>query len=562
MTRLCLLALLLTASTHSLWAQDAPGPIQHFSKDVDILIRLKSPDRTLEKVTELINAVQPGAGTLFEQQANSLGKLIANPTMTGVDNTKDWYVGVYSNEVSQPTVVFGIPATNVKDMQDVLGDEIVTEVHDNYVFYTEKQFDIPQATEESNATAELTGEVMKTFAEGDLSLFINVDHLAGVYQDQVELMQDQVLDGLNNLRDLMPSNQGINVDAIVEMYGTMAEGMFQGIEDGQSCTVAIALGEAGIDIKEHLGFKPSSPTGEYFSGLESSDLSQISKLPADCQMYYAAHGGLQKIAQWGLNMTGSMVTDDKVKEEFGKVTAEFGELDLGTMAGSMSIAPSLDNGIMNVCALVEATPIDKLRNVVRKMNTVMSDIDLNGVKQTSKVEEDAETYGDYKADIITINQEVNENLDPTGIQKRIRTVMFGNEGMTTRTLYMEDQYLTSLGGGKPAMEGLLKSVESSGENATLAEYRKPLLEQANLLFLIDIPGAVGRGLMVASQVEEFNLPVDADMIQNLNLQTSFLGFAMGSQPNGLQLQTHIPTTQIKEIAKLGALFAALQTQRF
>lgn len=562
MSRLCLLAMLLVASTSAAWAQDSAGPLQHFSKDVDVLIRMKSPDRTLEKVTALVNAVQPGAGAMFSQQAENLGVLIANPKMTGVDNTKDWYVGVYSNQVEQPIVVFGIPATDVEDMQDVLGDKIITEVHDNYVFYTEKQFEIPQATADSNATSELTEQSLATFSEGDLSLFINADHLAGVYADQIDVMQDQVLDGLNNLRALMPRDQGINVDAIIDMYGTVAEGVFQGVEDGTSCTVAISVSESGVDIKEYLDFKPSTPTANYFSGLEPSDLSMISKLPADGQVYYAAHGGLKKLAEWGLSMTGSMVTDEDTKAEFDKVTAEFSNLDLGGMAGSMSISTTLDNGIINASAIAQATPIDNLRKIMRKMNTVLSDIDLNGVKQTSKVDEDAETYGDYKADVITITQEVNEALDPTGMQKKMRAAMFGEEGMTTRTLYMEDQYLTSMGGGKPAMETLLKSVESDSGNSTLEEYRKPLLEKANLLFLIDIPGAVGRGVMAATQVADLDLPVDASMIENLNLQTSYIGYAMGSEPNALRMQTHIPITQIQGIAKLGAMFAALRMQQF
>src|SRR5690606_5155632 len=100
-------------------------PLSFFASDVDVVIRLREPDQTFEKLIGLANQIQPGAGDQIKAQQDAiLGRMISNPTLTGVDQSRDWYAGVYTHSDSPPTVVFAIPAVKSEDFKSALGEDV------------------------------------------------------------------------------------------------------------------------------------------------------------------------------------------------------------------------------------------------------------------------------------------------------------------------------------------------------------------------------------------------------------------------------------------------------
>ncbi len=539
------------------FGQDAP--LEHFTKDVGVVVRLKSFDKTLEKVVGLVDQVQEGAGSFVEQRAPEIGVAIANPTLTGVDQSRDWYVGIYPNETNPPIVVFVVPATETADMVDALGEGFTTSIEGTWVVYTEAQYEIPKAERSDSAVSLMGEEVMKTFDKGDLSIFVNVGTLTKIYESQIETGQEQILEQLNNLRFAMPEESGINMGAIVDMYGAGAESFFQGLKDAESFTSAISISpESGVTIDDYLVFDAASESGKALTGTSANEMPLISKLPEGAVVYYGLSGGIKEFMNWSMDMSASMLKDDAAREKLKVAMEKFNGIDFGSMVVGINIG-SLKGGLVRVSGVAEASPIDAARTAMREVTQLSSNMEFPGFKQEADIQIDAETYGDNKADLVKIKQEYEEGSDQAELQKKMQEIMFGEAGMETRVLYMKDAYLTTMGGGKEAMTTLVARQDSSRSNG-VDGVRQLMLEKANFIGMFDLASMVAQGTKAASSVEGFPLPVDEQMIDNLNIAPSYIGASVASEPNSVRARCNVPVIQMQSIGKIAALFTALQMQ--
>jgi hypothetical protein len=75
---------------------------------------------------------------------------------------------------------------------------------------------------------------------------------------------------------------------------------------------------------------------------------------------------------------------------------------------------------------------------------------------------------------------------------------------------------------------------------------------------MDLPSLVAQGLSAAAEIPGNPLPVDASMVDNLNIEQSYIGFSLASESNGIHCKTDIPVKQIQGFVKLGAMLGALQ----
>jgi hypothetical protein len=547
-----LCAVLLFCSAVSANAQE--NPLELYTGDVDLIIRLREPDQAVTKVVKLVNKVQPGAGDLLEAQgAAALGALISNPGLTGVDQSRDWYAGVYFQEEGKaPLVVFAIPALRTEDLVSALGPRMKTKVEGRMVLYTDGE-EIPTGPSALSTARKMDETTTKALTTGDLSVYVNVDHLSQVYDEQIELFKDKVLEGLNQLRFAQPQS-GIDMNVIVEMYGTIAEGFFQGLEDSENSVISISLSDTDVFVRSTVAFATDSAASKLLAKNPTSEMPQLNKLPANLPYYYGLSVDLKDLTQWGMKLTAGMTEDKAAAENIEAATKKLEPVSFGRLVGAFDIAES-PVGAFRGYSLMEAQPIDIVKTAFREISNAMSTFDSKAFKQTATIQVDAETYGNEKADVVTIKQEISPESDPGGIQTLIQNVMFGESGMESRTVYRKDTYAQTVGGGEKAMKDLLKALDGTRTN-NLVKYREGLMPQANFYQFVDLAGLIGKGLKTASQVEGFPLPINKQMVDSLGLQPSYIGVAAGSVPNRANFELRIPVEQIVGIAKLSVMIGA------
>ena len=76
----------------------AADPTDLLHKDAAVVVRLKAPDTTVKDLAAFIDKVQPGFGAIVQGQASTLGLAINNPTLAGVDMTRDWYIMIFEDD--------------------------------------------------------------------------------------------------------------------------------------------------------------------------------------------------------------------------------------------------------------------------------------------------------------------------------------------------------------------------------------------------------------------------------------------------------------------------------
>ena len=551
-TLICLFC--VSAATVAM-AQDEQNdsPWDLFSSDVGVLIRVHEPDRTIEKVAALAESIQPGMGDLVQQQAQMLGQAISNPEMIGVDQSRDWYAGVYVQQYSPPIIVFAIPAVNADDMVSVLEDEMTTRVEGRWVLYTDAE-SFPNSSEE-RASAELN-EAFKTAVESsDLTVFVNADRLADVFAEQINLAEDRALEVLNSRRFLLP-DMGVDTTVLMNFYSQFLQMFYQGIRDSKALTLAVALDEETVAIDEHLEFKEDSAASRFIANYPPESMPAIRKLPTGAEIYF----GLAHTAEWtkwNMELNLALLNPSDVEEEVKDLIGRIGSLDFGPYLSCVDMSRS-SGGMFRTGAIVEVSPLDAAKSFLRDSNGQIESFDLPGVTQIITDEIGVEKYGSRDGDLLTIEQAFEDGPGGAGLETRIQELLFGGGTIETRTVWLDDSYVQSTGGGREYMETLLKAVDSE-DSQPIEKFSRPLPEESLFMVYIDLPGVIAATLDAVGESGMAPIAIDTATIDSLGIETSYLGVSISSEKNAFTCQTCVPHKLIRGMTQL-SLFLGAQFQ--
>lgn len=534
----------------SVEAQQAPAPpaspLGLFPAETGLVLRLATPDRTMEKVAAFVDAVQPGTGQFVTGMEEQLGQLISNPGLTGVDVTRDWYVAVVLSAQGQPVPVFAIPATDAAAIVDTVKEVMNSSVQGDWVLYTEKPAVVPAVTGESLLTV-IDSKSRELLEQTDLAAVVNIAHLRTIYADQLEQARDQVNAGLNQLQFNAPA--GMDLTGAISVYSDLATYAFQGIDDAKLLTLTASVSPQGVRLEDFLVAAPETATAKFFNSNTPEEMPWLEKLPRNQQAYFGMTGA-GGMMQWGLKLSSQMSPQAR-SPEFGKLLEQLDQFKLGAAGGCFTFGPDGVSG----ANLMFGELNDEFKTTMRGIQSQVGTIENAGTKQTMKLETDAEQLGDLKVDILTIKQEfTNPDLDPLGIQQSLQEKLLGGkDGIQTRMVY-EPHRTVSVSGSLALLERTLKALDADRTNG-LEKHRGNLPRSANALGYVNLPVLYGEMLKLFSAVEGFPLQLDPTTIDNLNLGQSYVGAAVVAEENAARVVIEIPIDQIQGLAKLGAAVA-------
>jgi hypothetical protein len=538
-------------------ASAADSPLSAFPDSTDVVVRIKAPKATIDKAASLVEAIQPGFGAMVRQNAVALGALISNPTLQGVDQTKDWYIAVQSKGQDEPTVVFGIPVSNADMAKAALGEGMKSKAHGGWLFYSEDEAALPaSATATAAIEAKMKGEASAVFEKGDVAVFLNLAHLVEAYGNEINAGVEQAKQGLSAI----PPQPGVDPEATKKVYADMIEYVTQGLRDSVQCAIAFNVGAEGMTFEDYLSFAPRSKTATLLGEQKTSAMELAGKLPADAVMIFGASGDTKRLVDWSMSMTKAMTAKTpgatKAMDDF---MAGIKELKFGSMVGGMSFQQG-ENGLFKNVVIMEVNDAQKYKELARTMSKAMPLVEAGGMKQETKIETDAETYGSAKADVVTVKQEFDDTADPTGQARQMQALMFGQNGMQSRIVYQKDRFIVTMGGGKDGMTEALKAADSSTKSDAVASFRKGLIESPNILFLVDVPGLAVQGMRVASGIPGVPLNINPAMLDSLKFDKSFMGFSAAAEKDAVRAKSRIPVEQLRSLFSLVMTAQAMQQQ--
>lgn len=550
----------------------AESPLAAIPDSTGVVIRLKQPNATTTKLADLVKQVAPPFGDMVQQNSAAIGVLISNPTMAGVDQERDWWVAVFVAADAEPGVVFAIPASDMDAMKAALGDGVAVTTHDDWVLYSEDRAAVAKIETHLKASGSSISSVIDAksqavFDRGEVAAFVNVKQLAETYQQQLEAADAEVDDFLGGIAEAVPETAGMNMEAVFKMYAQMAHGLLQGVRDARGFTLAVNFGPDDIGIEEFLTVASGSATDQFLSAHPTDELTLMTKLPAEELGYFAMHGGMEQVMKWSMELSTSMFGENnpEAAEKLQAHMNEFMKLEFGTIAGSFSLG-NLQDGALRASTLVEVTPADKMRDLSLRSTELMTQMQFQGIKQTMTVLKDAEKFGDYSADMFTFKQEVDENLDPFGVQKKVNQAIYGPTGMKTRLIATDKLAIQAVGNDRQVMQKTLDALDRSDADAASAHEallatRKHLPAKGNLVGLIDLPRLAARIATLVAESGEVPIPVSPEMIEGLQLKPTYLGFAVAAEPQSLRIKTSLPVSQLQEIYKIVGLVQQIMMQR-
>lgn len=538
----------------------AEVPEAAISAEASIVIRLKQPKATLQKLTGIVNQVDESlTGVIAGNLRTFLGRSISNPDLSGVDRSRDMCVGVYLSQTKQPGLLYVIPVSDAQSIKAALGEKYHSVFHEKWFLYSEDQQLVDRAVKrfkagDPNFQAQMSSDARALFDGGDLSVFVNSQKIVQIYQSQLDRSGQKVDEALNQLVEKVNTAPGMNMKPILAMYSTLAKGALQAVQDSKSYTTAFKAESGGVGLESLFEVKENSATDLIFQTNPPQEFAQLGKFPADQLSYFAGAGNTDALITWGMNLTAQMFDDTKqnaeARSKFETIVKEIHRLKFGSYYFSFELG-KLSEGVLNAYTISEVEPSEELRKYTREMMSLMKHISLPGMKQQVTLTPDAETVGNVTVDLTVIKQEVDPEFDPLQIQKRMLEVLYGPAGITNRMAYPKGKVLQAMG-ATASMKKFLDALNAPADSKQIAQNqpafiaaRKQGLSQANLLAMIDVPTSIAKGYNIFAESQQKTGPFSEAMLKSLGISASFLTFSFSTGKQTLRTKTYVPVQSLK-----------------
>lgn len=542
--------LLLWSSLPAQAAQPADG----IPDSASLVVRFKAPQTTLDKLGEYIDAVQPGAGAAVQSSLPALGQSMGNAEFDGVDTKQDLWVVIFAQPEDPPTVVFVVTAKDVDDVKDALPANFEVHTSGKLVAYSEDGDSLQEVAKGldgkgDSLLASIDAASRKLFDGSDVAMLVNVAQLAEDFSDQLDQAEPQLNQLIDQVVASLPDAQSQQLAPVFSMYRTMGVSVIQGVRDTESFLVGLSFSKSVIRVEKRIQVSEGSPSAKALAAHVPGDLGLVGKLPANRAVYVGMKFDISSMVDWSMKLSQSMFPALAENEDVEKAIEEMRKLKYQELAMYFDVgtqAPALQAGSIT---LVNSPA--KLREISHTLTKSMGELETPAFKQKTTLYPKDEKIGTLDVDRITVQQEFPEELDPSGMQKKVQDLLFGENGMEQRIAYQDkaQRVLQSLG-GKAELEVLVKSVESTGsENAPLAKSRQLHPAKANIVAFADLARLAQRGLQLAAQQPD-SLPINVAALEGLELETSFLGFSLVCEPQSVQTKFEVPVEQSQNIARL------------
>ncbi|MCA8988899.1 MAG: hypothetical protein KDA78_14720, partial [Planctomycetaceae bacterium] len=447
--------------------------------------KLMAPQKTLKSLAGFVDSVQEGYGPIIQGQAGMLGIGISNPTLQGVDQSKDWWIAVFLKKDADPAIVFVIPATDTKDMEEALDDSFIFIAHEKYGIYSDNE----EAMEEIQAhldnprpssVADIASEgVAANFADTHLSVAFNLELLKDIYADDIADMITLVEDQIAESQEQMLEVPGVNLTFMQDLMDTVSEKILIGLEEAESYTVSMTVNESDIELQEYLEFADGSRSANFLSKYPPQAPVNLVKLPAEQLVYWNMGGSSSEFNEWGMKMIPSMLElSDEDKTKWDALVAETRKIDYSDLAGSFSLG-NLQDGLVQTVAVGGATPSTDFRSLASRVAELMDGLEISGMRQEMTYEKAHEEVDGVEVDLMLTRQVSDQDPQLGGIQAMMNLYLYGGESIPTRIATPDDKsYIQTLGGGKECMESAIAAFknDAAGSDEAVAKGLLPLGE--------------------------------------------------------------------------------------
>lgn len=545
---LCLTTLLGSQSAVAATPKDA------VPDSASIVVRWKAPQDSWGKIADIVDWVQPGYGDIVKGYLPATGQLIGVDYMKGVELDKDIWAVVFAEPQSIPTVVIVVSTKDADTVKGALPEGYHIHAADGFVAYSDDKESLDEVTSRIDGSgrsiwSKIDGESIKTFEAGDLSLLINIKQLAEDFADDLKEADARIDGAIDQILEIFPEDQKPQMTAAFDLYRQLGKSIVASIPDLDSYAGGLEFTKAAIRYQDHLQVKSGSATSKFLAAQPAKELSLVNRLPAGQMAYMGLGLDMSKLIEWSMSMTPKMFPNlgKEQVEVFEKAAKEMATLKYGESAYSIGVADG--NPAIRVAAVSEVTPVERARELARKVTGALEKIVTPDMTQTTKLETGIDKINGAEVDRVTIVQEYDAKNPGAETIQRIQKIMLGENGMQQYFFYSGNKMYQSFGGGVAELKQVYDAVNAKAPSKSdVIESRKRFAAKSNVLVLTDLSNIALVALKFIGK--ENVLPVNTAPLDDLKFEPSFIGYTLSFTPTSAKAQFEFPVVQAQNIATI------------
>lgn len=517
-----------------------------------LVIRWKTPQPSLENLSEFVEAVQPGMGETIRGSLPRIGEILGNPGFKGVRTDQDLWAIVFQEPQVLPTIVYVMTAKDADDVKDALPVNFHVHVEGKIVAYSEDEDALEMvrqrlAGERKSIWPRIDDASRQLMDAADLSLLINVRQLVEDFADELDQAEPLFEAILEDLSDTVPDAQRGQIEPLLDMYKKLGSLVIRGLRDSNSLVVGVSVAKSSLRIEKRLQFTSGTAAAKEFSTAIDGELRLIDKLPAGQPVYVGLKANVNSLVEWSMSFARTTLANgtNEQKSELEAASKAARTLKFEELALYMNVG--LEAPVLRTGAVTLVTPAQEWRDIARRIAKAFSEVQLPGMTQQTVLEPGVDKIGGGEVDHVTVTQKF-EDSDAEENQKKMLDLLFGEAGMQQWLLYQTNRVAQTMGGGKAELQNLVTALDAASSNPSVTELRGHFFKKANVLVLIDLPRLVLNGLTVA--VKHQLIPLDEQSFDDIKLDPSFIGIAIAGQDGAIGSQLEIPALQIINLSKL------------
>ncbi|HEY2250682.1 MAG TPA: hypothetical protein VGH74_06460 [Planctomycetaceae bacterium] len=522
--------------------------------DAAVVVRLKDPQAAMKQWSEFAALAGGGAADEYAQAlVSSLGELLSNPKLAGIERELSWWIAFYETDAaSEPAVVCVIPAADRNSLQEALGKELRLMELGKYVVYSSNSAIAEKTTARLKGQGRsikkiIDAESLALFDRGQIAVYINCPPLLRDLRAQNGKLRVNVDATPESGVDLPSQDSPSKADATWAHAG----------DDTQSVTLAAQISDEGVLIDCLARLRPGSRTARLLPKTAAERIPDLAALPAGQNLYVGVTGNLLNQLRSNKELwQGETEQFRNPRPELLAAQAKLDKLKLDTLIYSTNV--------VNFGAVVDET-------IVIRMNRPKSFRELqrqivagtNGAETASfqwgvELNVDAERYGTALADISNWRRTFRKHADANWLAK----------DWTTRSVYLNDRVVETAGGDREAMERVLAALDKENnrrpEKSPFQLTRSKLDAEADLILLVDAPKvcvtfverfatALGQAIfegITFGLVRGEMKTRGGGLLEKLDLADSYSGLSAVVQPDGIRVRAFVPLEQIQGFVRV------------
>lgn len=533
------------------------SPISVIPAQSAVVVRFTSPDATIDKVADFLDQLQAGGqrrdpavvegaknfawGDHVRSLKDTLGDLFGD----AVDLKREWWL--FCREMPDADLSIGmvLPATDTELLQasfakvSTRGSDHQSIVHHSWVICG-----APEEVDAARLCLSGTGKSIETRlnAEG-LAVFNSAD--VGVLVDLKRLMTNsdgtaenpdeipevaEIVEGVSSaLKEFFAgwlsfeiSDSDHSSKILDQIVAAVAKAFVQGINDTEFLAISLAMDEDEIRFEHYLAVKADSATAAVLRASPGSEIPSLSSLPASSAVYLGFGGNQKSLAAWVTETKKAIVTsiEPDLAASFDKALNDTEKLNFGSYVMAIPMRP-VDQGILRWLSITEVDDPQRARELGVQWKSILDKLTAGEDEGNPVPVESTDMYGEYSADVLSYPKGTAFPYEDDEIGQAAEKLLFGPDGIATRTVYLNDRIVESFGGSKIRTAAAIRRIAdvskgSAVDDPAFMKAREKLDKSANLLLMVDASVVAAASMHAWNQYMDIILASVVDQAEGPN----------------------------------------------